>query len=360
MKKTLAAILAMTLTVAGITGCSGTSNQTVETTPKAETTAAAAAQSAEPATEKAAESSGKTIVLRLAETQTETYPATMGAIEFARLVEERSNGRIKIEVFTGGQLGGDEQAVIEQIQFGAIDMSRVNLAPMTEFAPVLNLFQMPFLFENSDHMHKVIDSELGEQMLSSVENSNFVGLALYEAGTRNFYNSVKPITKMEDMKGLKIRSTQSQLIIDMIESLGAVPTPMAFGEVYSSLQTGVIDGAENNWVSYDQNSHFEVAKHLTLDGHTAPPEILICSKMVFDKLSAEDQELIKQAAKDSVIYEREQYGKVEQVSREKVIAGGAQVVELENRSEFEEAVAPLYEKYAGDFMDELEQIKAMK
>ena len=116
------------------------------------------------------------IVLRLAETQTETYPATMGAIEFAHLVNERSEGRIKIECYTGGQLGGDEQAIIEQVQFGAIDLTRVNLAPMTEFAPILNLFQMPFLFENSEHMYKVIDSELGQQMLDSVENSNFVGL----------------------------------------------------------------------------------------------------------------------------------------------------------------------------------------
>lgn len=302
------------------------------------------------------------IVLRLAETQTETYPATMGAIEFARLVNERSEGRIKIECYTGGQLGGDEQAIIEQVQFGAIDLTRVNLAPMTEFAPILNLFQMPFLFENSEHMYKVIDSELGQQMLDSVENSNFVGLALYEAGTRNFYNSVRPITCLDDIKGLKLRTTQSQLIIDMVEALGAVPTPMAFGEVYSSLQTGVIDGAENNWVSYDQNSHFEVAKYLTLDAHTAPPEILIMSKMSFERLSPEDQQLIRQAAKDSLLYEREQYGIVEQASIDKVTADGTgvEVSELTNRAEFEEAVAPLYEVYAADYMSELEQIQKMK
>ena len=302
------------------------------------------------------------IVLRLAETQTETYPATMGAIEFARLVNERSEGRIKIECYTGGQLGGDEQAIIEQVQFGAIDLTRVNLAPMTEFAPILNLFQMPFLFENSEHMYKVIDSELGQQMLDSVENSNFVGLALYEAGTRKFYNSVRPITCLDDIKGLKLRTTQSQLIIDMVEALGAVPTPMAFGEVYSSLQTGVIDGAENNWVSYDQNSHFEVAKYLTLDAHTAPPEILIMSKMSFDRLSPEDQQLIRQAAKDSLLYEREQYGIVEQASIDKVTADGTgvEVSELTNRAEFEEAVAPLYEVYAADYMSELEQIQKMK
>lgn len=355
MTKKAAVILSLAMSVMALAGCGTntgadkvTDTVTQQTKKQEETEAAAPSQTSD------------TIVLRLAETQTETYPATMGAIEFARLVNERSGGRIKIEVFPGGQLGGDEQAIIEQVQFGAIDLTRVNLAPMTEFAPVLNLFQMPFLFENAEHMHKVIDSDLGIKMLDSVEESDFIGLGLYDAGTRNFYNSVRPITKLEDMKGLKLRTPQSQLVIDMVETLGAVPTPMAFGEVYSSLQTGVIDGAENNWVSYDQNSHYEVAKYLTLDAHTAPPEILICSKMVFDKLTSEDQELMKQAARDSVVYEREQYGKVEQASKDKVLADGSEVSELENRTEFEEAVAPLYEKYAGDFMDELEQIKAIK
>lgn len=350
MKRTSAIVFSLMLSLLPLAGC-GSSEVGSTAAPEASTLV-------ESSSSKSASSDN--IVLRLAETQTDTYPSTMGAIKFAELVEERTKGRIRIEVFTGGQLGGDEQAVIEQVQFGAIDLTRVNLAPMTEFAPVLNLFQMPFLFESSEHMHKVIDSDLGAKMLSDVENSNFVGLALYEAGTRNFYNSVRPVTKMSDMQGLKLRTTQSELIIDMVEALGAAPTPMAFGEVYSSLQTGVIDGAENNWVSYDQNSHFEVARYLTLDGHTAPPEILICSKIVFDKLSVEDQEILKQAAKDSVAYEREQYGKVEQQAIDKVTAAGCEISELEDRSEFEQAVAPLYEKYAGDYKDELEQIKAMK
>lgn len=351
MKKHMSLAAVLMLVVALLAGCGSSS-------PPSSNAAGSGPSSA--AGESQAEPEAETIVMRLAETQTETYPATKGAIEFARLAEERSGGRIKIELFTGGQLGGDEQAVIEQIQFGAIDLSRVNLAPMTEFSPVLNLFQMPYLFEDTDHMHRVVDSELGAEMLSSVEDSNFVGLALYEAGTRNFYNAVRPIRTLADMKGLKLRTTQSQLIIDMVEILGAVPTPMAFGEVYSSLQTGVIDGAENNWVSYDQNSHFEVAKYLSLDGHTAPPEILIGSKIVFDRLSEEDRQILFQAAKDSVVYEREQYGIIEQASKDKVIAGGSQVNELDDRSEFKNAVAPLYEKYAGDFMEELEAITAMK
>ena len=271
MKKSMAVILAAVLAASTLAGCGGSQSSAPATTTAP---AAADATQAAPDTQAAAQETTKaaskdTIVLRLAETQTETYPATMGAIEFARLVEERTEGRIKIEVFTGGQLGGDEQAILEQVQFGAIDFTRVNFAPMTEFAPILNLLQMPYLFTDADHMHKVIDSEIGKELLDSVEAGNFIGLALYDAGTRNFYNSVRPIKTVEDMKGLKIRTTQSQLIVDMVEALGASATPMAFGEVYSSLQTGVIDGAENNWVSYDQNSHYEVAKYISLDGHTA-------------------------------------------------------------------------------------------
>lgn len=363
MRKTMSVILATVLAAAALAGCGSSAPSAPATTAASAATSGEAqdkqeSQSAAPETGKAA--AKDTIVLRLAETQTETYPATMGAIEFARLVEEKTDGRIRIEVFTGGQLGGDEQAILEQVQFGAIDFTRVNFAPMTEFAPILNLLQMPYLFTDADHMHKVIDSEIGKELLDSVEAGNFIGLALYDAGTRNFYNSVRPIKTVEDMKGLKIRTTQSQLIVDMVEALGASATPMAFGEVYSSLQTGVIDGAENNWVSYDQNSHYEVAKYISLDGHTAPPEILVCSKMVFDKLSPEDQQIIRECAKESELWERDKYGQVEKEAMDKVIAAGSEVSELDDREGFVKAVEPLYEKYAGDYMDTLQAIIDMQ
>lgn len=363
MRKTMSVILATVLAAAALAGCGSSAPSAPATTAAPAATSGEAqdkqeSQSAAPETGKA--EAKDTIVLRLAETQTETYPATMGAIEFARLVEEKTDGRIRIEVFTGGQLGGDEQAILEQVQFGAIDFTRVNFAPMTEFAPILNLLQMPYLFTDADHMHKVIDSEIGKELLDSVEAGNFIGLALYDAGTRNFYNSVRPIKTVEDMKGLKIRTTQSQLIVDMVEALGASATPMAFGEVYSSLQTGVIDGAENNWVSYDQNSHYEVAKYISLDGHTAPPEILVCSKMVFDKLSPEDQQIIRECAKESELWERDKYGQVEKEAMDKVIAAGSEVSELDDREGFVKAVEPLYEKYAGDYMDTLQAIIDMQ
>ncbi len=302
----------------------------------------------------------KPVVLRLAEAQVDTYPATLGAIEFARLVGERSGGRIQIVVYTGAQLGGDEAAVLEQVQFGAIDFTRVNISPVTELAPMLNLLQMPYLYESYEHMHKVLDSSIGAEFLKSVEGAKLIGLALYDAGSRNFYNNVKPITNIKDMAGLKLRVPPSQLMMGMVAALGASATPMAFGEVYSALQTGVIDGAENNWASYDMVSHSEVAKYITEDAHTMPPEILVASKMVMDKLSTEDQALIRLAAADSVIYERDAYKAIEDASREKLVKTGVIISKLTDRNKFIEAVQPLYAKFASNYKETLDKIVAMK
>jgi len=302
----------------------------------------------------------KKILLRLAEAQVDTYPATLGAIEFARLVNERSEGRIQIEVYTGGQLGGDEKAVLEQVQFGAIDFTRVNISPATELAPMLNLLQLPYLYESYEHMHKVLDSPIGAEFLASVEGAKLVGLALYDAGSRNFYNNKKPITSIEEMAGLKLRVPPSQLMMGMVNALGASATPMAFGEVYSALQTGVIDGAENNWASYDMVSHYEVANYITEDAHTMPPEILVASKMVMDKLAPEDVALIKKAALDSVIYERSKYKAIEDASKEKLLKKGIVISELKDREKFIKAVEPLYAEYTKGYTDVLKQIIEMK
>lgn len=305
-------------------------------------------------------SSSGPIVFRLADTLTEAYPATAGAIEFARLVEEYTEGRVVVEVHHGATLGGDESAYVEQLQFGGIDAARLNLSPVAEVAPMLNLLQMPFLFATMEHMHEVIDSEIGDELLASVDGTQMVGLALYEAGQRNIYNSKKAINSIDDLKGLKIRVPNNQLMLDTFNALDANATPLSITEVYSALQTGVIDGAENNFPSYQQMSHFEVANHLTLNGHTAPPEILVFSESSFKKLSAEDQALVRKAAKDSVAYQRDVFNVTEAEANRIVTEGGSTINELVDRAPFEAAVAPLYEKYAGAYMDTLTKIQAMK
>jgi len=304
--------------------------------------------------------SDEPVVLRLADNQPEGYPTVIGDLEFARLVEERSNGRIRIEVYHGGQLG-DEKSAIEQVQFGGIDFTRVSISPLSNFNPALNALQMPYLYRNSDHMWKVLNGEIGEHFLNSLTESGFVGLSWQDSGARNFYNSVKPIYTVDDLKGMKIRVQESTLMMGMVSALGAVPTPMPYGDVYSALQTKVIEGAENNWPSYDTSSHFEVAKYYSIDEHTRVPEIIIASKISMDKLSEADQELIKQAAKDSTPVQVAAWAAKEKVSEDKVRAAGVQVNYVNDPAEFSARMGSLYEKLLdAEGLEWVKKVQAVK
>ncbi|MFZ2780621.1 MAG: TRAP transporter substrate-binding protein [Rectinemataceae bacterium] len=301
----------------------------------------------------------KPITLRLAETHPKGYPTEMGDEEFARLVKERSGGRIIVEVYPGSQLG-QEKAVIEQVQFGAIDITRVSVSPLASFVPKLNAFQMPYLYRDADHMWKVLNGDIGNSLLASLEPFGFVGLGWFEGGSRNFYNSKRPVKTPADLKGLKIRVQESELMMGLVSAFGAVPTPMAYGEVYSALQTGVVDGAENNWASYFSTSHFEVAKYFTLDEHTRVPEIIIGSKISLGRLSKADQDMIKQAAADAVAFQRTEWAKYEQVSIDKVKAGGSQISYVTDKAPWVALMAPLYAKQSKEIQDFAKQIQAVK
>jgi len=301
----------------------------------------------------------KQIVLRLAETHPADYPTTKGDYEFARLVEERTNGRIKIEVYPSSQLG-EERAVIEQVQFGAIDMTRVSISPLAAFSPNMDALQMPYLYRDADHMWKVLKGDIGKEFLGSLEPAGFVGLSWFDSGARSFYNSQRPIRTVGDMKGLKFRVQESELMVGLVEALGAVATPMPFGEVYSALQTGVIDGAENNWPSYYSTSHYEVAKYYTLDQHTRVPEITIASKISMDKLSAEDQATIKQAAWDSMDYQIKQWADYVQVAKDAIVANGNVIIEIDDNSAWQKAMQPLYDKLSPELKQVVARIRAVK
>ena len=335
-KKVLAALSVLTVSTMVLAGCGGSSSSS-------------------------SGGSGDKIVLRYAENQVKDYPTTQAAQKFADLVKEKTNGRITVEVYDSGQLG-DEKSVIEQIQFGGIDMSRVSLTPLSEFSRNLMALQLPYLYRDADHMWKVLDGDIGKDLLKSTEDSGIVGLSWYDAGARNFYDTQHEIKGLADMKGLKIRVQESSMMMDMVKALGANPTPMAYGEVYSALQTNVIDGAENNWPSYESTSHYEVAKYYVVDEHSRIPEMQIISKQTMDKLSPEDQKIIRECAAESAKYERQLWAEREKASEEKVKAGGAIITRLsdEARAEFVKAVQSLYEQYGAEYKDLIQKIRDVK
>ncbi|WP_265517375.1 TRAP transporter substrate-binding protein [Nitratireductor luteus] len=301
------------------------------------------------------------LVLRSSDTHPDGYPTVEAVKYMGKLVEERTDGRIGIEVFHSAQLG-EEKDTIEQTRFGVIDMNRVSLGPFNNLIEETRVPSLPYIFRSVEHMHKVMDGEIGQDILDAFEEHGLIGLAFYDGGARSFYNSKKPITSKEDLAGMKFRVMQSDLFVDMVDALGANATPMPYGEVYSSIQTGVIDGAENNWPSFESSGHFEVAGYYTLDEHLIVPEVLVISKTSWDKLSPEDQEILRQAAKESVPYMRKLWAEREAASEAKVREAGVEIISGIDKTPFIEAMGPVYEKHvtSDKLKDLVERIRAVE
>ena len=283
-------------------------------------------------------------VFTYAENHPKDYPTTLGAFEFARLVEEKSNGRIAIEVVYDGKLG-DELSVIKQLKFGGIDFTRASISPLSNDIAILNVLQMPYLYRDEEHMWNVLYSEIGDEILAQFEGSGIEPLSFYTAGARNFYNNVRPI---ED-------------ISDMIRALGAEPVAQEYSLVYGSLERGVIDGAENNIPSYISAMHYQYAKYYTKDEHTRVPEMQLCSDVTWSKLSEKDRAIIKEAAIESSIYEREIWEEQEKIYEKELVDKGIEINTLsgEERMKFKSILEPLYEKYCKDYMDLIKRINEM-
>ena len=296
-------------------------------------------------------------VFSYAENQEKDYPTTLGGEYFAQLVEERTEGRIKILVQHSAKRG-TETEVVEQLRYGGVDFARLSLSDLTDEIKELNVLQMPYLYRDSEHMWKVLDGEIGDYFLDVISGTELVGLSWYDGGARNFYTIDQPIRKLEDMDGMKIRVQESNLMADIVKSLGGEPVKQAYSEVYSLLEKKEVEGAENNWPSYEVMQHYEVAKYYTLDEHIRVPEIQLCSKHTWEKLSAKDQKIIMDCAKESAVYQRELWTEQEEKSEKMAIAGGTEIVYLPEteRMKFREAVKPLYEKYCKNHMDLLNKI----
>lgn len=300
-------------------------------------------------------------VFSYAENQDEDYPTTLGGQYFANLVEEKTNGRIRILIQHSGERGNESQ-VISQLKYGGVDFARISISELTNEIKALNVLQLPYLYENSEHMWKVLDGKIGDYFLDVVSGYEMVGLSWYDAGARNFYTKDRPIQKLEDFEGLKIRVQESDMMASMVEYLGGEPVKKPYSEVYSLLEKSEADGAENNWPSYESMQHYEVAGYYTLDEHIRIPELQICSKHTWEKLSEEDQQIILECAKESSIYQRKLWKEQETKSRELAVSAGAEVVHLSTveKKKFRKAVEPLFERYCGEHMDLIQEILSVK
>ncbi|SFI34942.1 TRAP transporter substrate-binding protein [Jannaschia pohangensis] len=272
----------------------------------------------------------------------EGYPNSVALDQFVETVNAETD--LNLQVFHGGVLGSQPDA-IEQVRNNALEFGQFNMGPMGPIIPTTNVLSLPFIFSSVDHMHKAMDGDVGEIFAEAMEAEGLVPLAWYDSGSRSFYNSKRPIVTPADVEGLKLRVMNNDLFVDMVAQLGGNATPMAFGEVYQSLKTGVIDGAENNYPSYESTGHFEVAGFYSITDHLIIPECLCVSTESWNALDDDTKAKVMAAARASAVTQRELWAAREQESLDKVRAAGAQVNEVENKVAFQERMAPVYESF---------------
>ena len=300
------------------------------------------------------------LILRYADNQPEGYPTTLAAQYFADLVEEETEGRIRIRVFADAELG-DEISVYRQVQFGGIDFARISVGTLGEFLPESDVLQLPYLFTDAEHMWRVLDGEIGDEFLSKIQTTGVHGLSWFDAGARNIYTRT-PVHTLDDLAGMTIRVQESDLMSRMVELWGATPVQIPYSGVYSALQTGRIDGAENNWPSYESSGHFSVAPYYLLDQHFRLPEIQFAGEIAMEKVRAVDEsyvDVILRCAKESARYERELWQEREAASEELIRSHGCVVTELSpaEQEKFRDAVQPMYEGYSPEMRELIERIR---
>ncbi|MFA5447945.1 MAG: TRAP transporter substrate-binding protein [Sphaerochaeta sp.] len=300
----------------------------------------------------------KSDVLRfkLAENQPANNPISKGMLMFADLVKEKTDGKVLIEVYMDAQLGSESET-IDQVQAGTLDLARINTSALASTADEVGVFTLPYVFTGMEQKYKVLDGEVGKSVIEALKKYNMIGLEFWEAGSRNFYTTKKPIRSVADVKGLKIRVQPSEVAIKMVELLGGAATPMDYGEVYQGLQTGVIDAAENDFVSYYTSGHYEVAKYFSLDGHMAPPAMVIMSAKSWDKLNDSQKQAVREAAVEASRWQRKAMDDFQNESRAAVEAAGCQVFDVDAKA-FQDMVSPMYDLYP-QYKDVIEKIKAI-
>jgi len=284
---------------------------------------------------------------RAADIQEEDYPTVQALLYMDKLVAERTQGRHHIRVFHSRQLG-EESQTIEQTRVGAIDLDRINVAAIGDLAAPLAVLAQPFLFRSIDHLYRVIDGPIGEDILAAIEPYGFVGLTYYDSGARSIYTRAQPVRSLADLRGLRIRVQQSDLITRMMRALGAEPVTLPYGQVLTALQARLVDGAENNWPSFVTTGHYRVAQFYSLTEHTMGPEVLVMSRRAWDELSDADRAIFRAAARESSRYMRARWLSWEEQSRREAAAAGVTIIGDLDRQAFEDATRALREEMRAD------------
>ena len=288
----------------------------------------------------ACDNTQKTRVLKLAHTLDTTHPVHAALVFLNERLESISGGEMRLDIYPSGQLG-TERELIELLQIGGLAMAKVSASPLEGFIPEMKLFSLPYLFEDSDHYWQILNGDIGRQLLLAGEQYRVRGLAYYEAGSRSFYSTKKAIRSPADLSGMKIRVQNSQTAVATIKAMGGSPTPVSFGELYTALQQGLVDGAENNPPSFYLSKHYEVCKFYTLDEHTAVPDIVIIGTPTWDKLSSTEQSWLQQATDASVGHQRRLWATATQQALDAVKAAGVEII-TPDKSLFQNTVASIY------------------
>jgi tripartite ATP-independent transporter DctP family solute receptor len=300
-------------------------------------------------------------VFKASDVQPPGYPTVAATENLGKKLSAATEGRLSVQMYPSMQLGGEKET-IEQTQIGAIQLLRVSAGTMGPIVDDINVVNMPFLFKNIAHSEKMMDGPIGQELLDKITASptaNLVGLCWMNSGARSLYNSKHPIKSIEDVKGLKFRVIGNPIFIEMMNALGGNGVAMGYDQVFSALQTGVIDGAENNPPSYVFSNHYTAAKYYSLTEHLVIPEVLVFSKRAWSGLSADDQNLVKKFAREAQFEERELWKKYEEQAMEKAKAAGCQIVEIADKSPFQNAVKPVWDKYGPKYQDMIKRIQAI-
>jgi tripartite ATP-independent transporter DctP family solute receptor len=302
------------------------------------------------------------IVFKASDVHPEGYPTVVAVQNMGKKLEAATKGRLAVQMFAAMQLGGEKEA-IEQAQVGAIQIARVSVGALGPVIDDLNVFNLPFLFRNTAHMQKVIDGPIGQELLGKVTNNpraGLVGICWMDAGARSIYDTKKPITAIADLKGMKVRVMGNPMFVDMMNALGGNGVAMGYDQVFSALQTGVVDGAENNPPSFVFDNHYQVAKYYTLTEHLIVPEMLVFSRKTWDSLSKDDQALLAKFGAEAQQEERVLWTKYEKEALDKAKAAGIKIIEVNDKKPFQDAVKPVWDKYGPKFADMIKRIQAVE